>query len=57
MSQVDKREVFSTRLNAELIKKLKYLAVEENKKLNALLEEAIELLLDEHKRKRGRLFE
>ena len=40
-----KREVFSTRINPLLIKKLKYLGVDESKPLNTLLEESIEMLL------------
>jgi predicted HicB family RNase H-like nuclease len=45
-----KREVFSTRINPALIKELKYLAVDKNKPLNHLIEEAIEGLLKKHKR-------
>jgi predicted DNA-binding protein len=52
-----KRVNFSTRLNPELVKRLKYMAVDEGKKLNELLEEAIELLLDSHKKKKGSLFD
>ncbi|MBF0456520.1 MAG: ribbon-helix-helix domain-containing protein [Nitrospirae bacterium] len=51
------RETFSTRLNPELLKKLRYLAVEEGKKLNELIEEAVVMLLDEYKRRKGRLFD
>ncbi|WP_420267254.1 ribbon-helix-helix domain-containing protein [Candidatus Magnetominusculus dajiuhuensis] len=51
------RETFSTRLNPELLKKLKYLAVEEGKKLNELIEEAVALLLADYKRRKGRLFD
>ncbi|KWT92163.1 MAG: hypothetical protein H7843_10245 [Nitrospirota bacterium] len=51
------RETFSTRLNPELLKKLKYLAVGEGKKLNELIEEAVVLLLDDYKRRKGRLFD
>lgn len=40
-----KREVFSTRVNPELIKQLKHLAVDEEKAINELLEEAIAILL------------
>ncbi len=39
------REVFSTRLDPQLVKKLRHLAVDEGKGLNELLEEAIKLLL------------
>lgn len=45
-----KREVFSTRLNPDMVKRLKYLAVDENKNLNELLEEAIEMLLKARKK-------
>jgi predicted HicB family RNase H-like nuclease len=51
------RETFSTRLNPELLKKLKYLAVEEGKRLNELIEEAVVLLLNDYKRRKGRLFD
>ena len=40
-----KREVFSTRVDPAVIKKLKHLAVDEKKTLNVLLEEAIGMLL------------
>lgn len=46
---VIKREVFSTRLDPYLVKKLKHLAVDEGRKLNELLEEAISLLLAKHR--------
>jgi predicted HicB family RNase H-like nuclease len=39
------REVFSTRVDPDLIRQLKHLAVDEGKALNELLEEAIGLLL------------
>jgi predicted HicB family RNase H-like nuclease len=39
------REVFSTRINPDLVRELKHLAVDENKALNELIEEAIRLLL------------
>jgi hypothetical protein len=39
------REVFSTRVDPELIKQLKHLAVDEKKAINELLEEAIRMLL------------
>ncbi|QWR76970.1 hypothetical protein [Candidatus Magnetomonas plexicatena] len=51
------REILSTRVRPELIKKMKFLCVEENKRMNQLFEEAIELLLNEYKRKKGRLFD
>ena len=43
-----KREIFSTRLDPDLVKKLRYLAVDERRPLNDLLEEAIQLLLEKH---------
>lgn len=42
---VPPREVFSTRIDPDLVRQLKHLAVDENKALNELLEEAIRLLL------------
>jgi len=45
------RKVFSTRLDQHLIKKLKYLAVDEGRALNDLLEEAIQALLKKYKSK------
>ena len=44
-----KREVFSTRINPDLLKRLKHLAVDENRSLNDLLEEAIAMLLKQRK--------
>ena len=43
------REVFSTRIDPDLIRQLKHLAVDEGKALNELLEEAIRLLLTSRK--------
>jgi predicted transcriptional regulator len=40
-----KREIFSTRINPDLVKQLKHLAVDGGRPLNDLLEEAIALLL------------
>ena len=45
------RKVFSTRLDQDLIKKLKHLAVDEARALNDLLEEAIQALLKKYKSK------
>ncbi|MEJ2363874.1 MAG: ribbon-helix-helix protein, CopG family [Deltaproteobacteria bacterium] len=42
---MDERKVFSTRLDQDLIKELKHLAVDEGRALNDLLEEAIAALL------------
>ncbi len=49
--------MLSTRVRPELIKKMKFICVEENKRMNELFEEAIELLLNEYKMKKGRLFD
>jgi predicted transcriptional regulator len=43
-----KREVFSTRIDSDLLKKVRHLAVDEKKPLNLLLEEAMELLLKKY---------
>ncbi len=45
-----KRKMFSTSLDEDLLKELKHLAVEQNRRLNDLLEEAMRDLL----RKYGR---
>jgi predicted transcriptional regulator len=45
------RKVFSTRLDQDLIKELKHLAVDEGRALNDLLEEAIEALLKKYTKK------
>ena len=45
------RKVFSTRLDQDLIKELKHLAVDEDRALNDLLEEAIEALIKKYKSK------
>jgi F0F1-type ATP synthase assembly protein I len=45
------RKVFSTRLDQDLIKELKHLAVDEGRALNDLLEEAIQVLLKKYKSK------
>ena len=45
------RKVFSTRLDQNLIKELKHLAVDEGRALNDLLEEAIEALLKKYAKK------
>ena len=46
------REVFSTRIEPDLIRQLKHLAVDEGKALNELLEEAIGLLLTSRRKDR-----
>lgn len=40
------KRVFSTRIDDDLLKKLKHLAVDEDKPIGALLEEAIQNLLE-----------
>lgn len=45
-----KKEVFSTRLDSDLLNKVRHLAVDEHKPINALLEEGLELLLKKHGR-------
>lgn len=45
------RKVFSTRLDQDVIKELKHLAVDEGRALNDLLEEAIQDLLKKYKQK------
>lgn len=42
------RKVFSTRIDHDLIKELKHLAVDEERPLNDLLEEAIQDLLEKY---------
>ena len=42
---------YNTTLDAELLKKLKFLSVELNKRHNDLLEEAIQDLLEKHEKK------
>ena len=47
------KKTFSTRIDADRLKALKHLAVDEDKSLGALLEEAIEDLIEKYeKRKR-----
>jgi predicted transcriptional regulator len=44
------KDVFSTRVNPESIKKLKHLAVDLKRPLYSVLEETIELVLKKHKK-------
>ena len=44
------RKIFSTRIDQDIIKKLKYLAVDRNSSLNDLIEEAIQDLLKKYKK-------
>ena len=45
-----KREVFSTRLDAALLRKVRHLAVDLKEPVNQLMEEAMELLLKKYSR-------
>ena len=46
----DKKVVFSTRIDPLLLKQLKYLAVDQNKKIGDLVQEGIALLLKKNRR-------
>jgi predicted transcriptional regulator len=46
------KKTFSTRIDDERLKALKHLAVDTDKSLGALLEEAIEDLIRKHKKKK-----
>ena len=46
------KKTFSTRIDADKLKALKHLAVDLDKSLGVLLEEAIEDLLNKYKRKK-----
>jgi len=46
-----KRKVLSTRIDQDLIKELKHLAVDPDRALNDVLEEAIQDLLAKHRKK------
>ena len=46
-----KKKTFSTRINDDRLKALKHLAVDTDKSLGALLEEAIEDLIQKYKKK------
>jgi hypothetical protein len=48
-----KRRQFTTTLREDYLKKIKILAIEEDKKVNDLLEEAIEWLLKKYRRNKG----
>jgi predicted transcriptional regulator len=45
------KKVFSTRIDEELLKKLKHLSVDEDESLGYLLEEAIQDLLKKYEKK------
>jgi predicted HicB family RNase H-like nuclease len=48
---IEKKKMFTTRLDKERLKKLKILSARQEKPINALLEEAIELLLKKYQEK------
>jgi len=48
------KKTFSTRIDAECLKALKHLAVDEDKSLGELLEEAIEDLIKKYEKKKRR---
>ena len=50
MMKTEEKTVFSVRVNKRLVKELKKLAVEQDKKYGELLEEAIKDLLEKYKR-------
>jgi predicted transcriptional regulator len=49
---MDRKKVFSTSIDLNCIKKLKHLAVDTDKSLGRLLEEAIRDLVDKYKKTR-----
>ena len=51
LSAMGEKKVFSTRLDEDLVKKLKHLAVDEDESLGNLLEEAITDLLKKYEKK------
>jgi len=48
------KKTFSTRIDAERLRALKHLAVDEDKSIGVLLEEAIEELIKKYVRNKGR---
>lgn len=47
---MDNKKTFSTRIDAERLKALKHLAVDEDKSIGVLLEEAIEELINKYEK-------
>ena len=45
---IEEKKMFATRINKDLLKKLKILSVHQEKPINSLLEEAIQDLLKKH---------
>lgn len=52
---MEDKKVFSTRMDGNLIKKLKHLAVDEDVSLGTLLEEAIQDLLKKYEKQEKKL--
>ena len=52
ISCMGQKKTFSTRIDEDRLKALKHLAVDQDKSLGVLLEEAIEDLLKKYKRKK-----
>ena len=48
------KKTFSTRIDADRLKALKHLAVDEDKSIGALLEEAIDDLIRKYEQKEGK---
>ncbi len=48
------KKTFSTRIDADRLKALKHLAVDEDKSIGTLLEEAIEDLVEKYEKKKGK---
>jgi predicted transcriptional regulator len=51
---MSQKKTFSTRINVDCLKALKHLAVDEDKSIGVLLEEAIEDLIQKYKKKKKR---
>ena len=51
---MDNKKTFSTRVDAEHLKALKHLAVDEDKSIGVLLEEAIEELIKKYEKTKRR---
>jgi hypothetical protein len=51
---MSQKKTFSTRINVDCLKALKHLAVDEDKSIGVLLEEAIEDLIRKYKKKKKR---
>ena len=50
------KKTFSTRIDADRLKALKHLAVDEDKSLGALLEEAIEDLIEKYEKRKRKAY-